>query len=294
MNLKSLLLNLLCIPVFFIATAHLSAQDTTYWKSTGQVTVNFSQVALSNWVGGGNSSVAGIGKINYNAIYEKDRIQWDNMFKAGFGLMREGGSQVVKNEDMIDVNSKLGVRLNTEHLLYSSFINFSTIFAPGYKYPDTSQKISDFFAPAYLTFATGLDYQPSETFSLFFTPVSAKFTFVADDSLSSIGAFGVDPGEKMRAELGATFKSEYKTVVLPNVDLLTSLSLFSNYFDNPQNIDVNWDVTVNMKINDYMSANFSTSLIYDHDVLIPVDDVGTTGRRIQLKQVLGVGFSYSF
>lgn len=287
------------IPVLFLlfsssALFSQGIQDTTYWKTNGQVTLNFSQVSLSNWVGGGKSSVSGIGNFDYNAIYEKGRIQWDNTFKAGYGLMKESGDQVIKNEDKLELNSKLGLELNTEHLLYSSYVNFLTQFAPGYKYPNTTNKISDFLAPAYLTLATGLDYQPTESLSLFFTPLSAKLTIVVDDSLANEGAFGVDPGQTVRSELGATFKGEYKATVMPNVDLSTSLSLFSNYFNNPENIDVNWDVSLNMKINDYLSANFSTNLIYDHDILIPVDDQGNTGRRIQLKQVLGVGFSYKF
>lgn len=277
-----------------IAVNGRNLQDTTYWTTSGQVSVNFSQVSLSNWVGGGKSSVSGIGNFDYNAIYQKGRLQWDNTIKSGYGLMKESNEQVIKNEDKLELNSKLGLQLNNEHLLYSSFVNFLTQFAPGYKYPNTTSKISDFLAPAYLTLATGLDYQPSESLSLYFTPVSAKFTFVADDSLSNAGAFGVEPGQRVRSEFGATFKGEYKVTVMPNVDLSTSLSLFSNYFNNPQNIDVNWDVILNMKINDYLSANFSTNMIYDHDILIPVDEQGNSGRRIQLKQVLGVGFSYMF
>ncbi len=286
-----------CTLYFLLSSTFLFSQgiqDTTYWTTSGQATLNFSQVSFSNWVSGGSSSVSGIGNFDYNAIYQKERLQWDNTLKAGYGLLKEGEKEVVKSEDKLELNSKLGLELNDEHWLYSSFVNFQTQFAPGYKYPNTTDKISDFLAPAYLTLATGLDYQPSESLSLFITPLSAKFTFVTDDSLSNAGAFGVDPGEQVRAELGATVKGEYKATVMPNVDLSTSLTLFSNYFNNPENIDVNWDVTLNMKINDYLSANFSTNLIYDHDILIPIDDQGNTGRRVQLKQVLGVGFSYKF
>ena len=107
-------------------------------------------------------------------------------------------------------------------------------------------------------------------------------------------AFGVDPGKKARAELGATLKAELKTPIVKNVDLSTALMLFSNYLDQPQNVDVNWDVAINMKINDYLSANLITNMIYDHDILIPLDDEGNTGRRIQLKQLFGVGLSYKF
>jgi len=270
------------------------AQDTSYWKVSGLVSVNISQISFSNWIGGGKNSVSGVGLFDYNAIYQKEKIQWDNTFKTGYGLLKEGEDQVVKTDDKLELNSKLGVQLKNEHLLYSSYVNFLTQFANGYKYPNITDKISTFFAPAYLTVATGLDYQPSENFSLFFTPLSGKFTFVTDDELSADGAFGVEPGKKARAEMGATVKSEFKTPVVKNVDLATTLTLFSNYFNNPQNIDVNWDISLNMKINDFLSANLLTNLIYDHDILIPIDDEGNTGRRVQLKQLFGVGLSYKF
>ena len=124
------------------------------------------------------------------------------------------------------MNSKLGVETNNEHLLYSTFVNFLTQFADGYKYPNTTDKISGLFAPAYLTLATGIDYKPSEMFSLFVSPVSGKFTFVTDDELSAAGAFGVEAGKKSRAEMGAIVKTEFKTSVMKNVNLSTTLSLF--------------------------------------------------------------------
>jgi hypothetical protein len=285
------------ITITFLFINSISGQpirDTTYWETSGQASLNFSQVSLSNWIGGGKNSVSGVSLFDFNAIYERDRLQWDNTFKAGYGLMKEGENVPVKNEDRLELNSKLGLHLNVENLLFSSFLNFSTQFMPGYKYPNTTDKISDFMAPGYLTLASGLDYQPTESLSLFFTPISAKFTFVTDDSLSYAGAFGVEPGQQVRSELGATFKGEYKAEVMQNVDLSTTLSLFSNYFNEPQNIDVNWDLSLNMKINDFLSANFSSTMIYDHDILIPIDDQGNTGRRVQLKQILGVGLSYKF
>ncbi len=270
------------------------AQDTSYWKVTGQASVNVSQISFSNWIGGGKNSVSGVGLFDLNAIYQKEKIQWDNTLKTGYGLLKEDEDQAVKTDDKLELNSKLGVQMKNEHLLYSTYANFLTQFANGYKYPNTTDKISTLFAPAYLTVATGFDYQPSENFSLFFTPVSGKFTFVTDEELSAAGAFGVEPGKKARAEMGAIVKSEFKTPVVKNVDLATTLTLFSNYFNNPQNIDVNWDIALNMKINDYLSANLLTNLIYDHDILIPIDDEGNTGRRVQLKQLFGVGLSYKF
>lgn len=284
--------------LLILAINQLSAQadqDTTsYWKISGQASVNISQVSFSNWVGGGKNSVSGVGRFNMNANYVKEKIHWENTLKSGYGLLKEGEDETVKTDDKLELNSKLGVELKDEHLLYSSYLNFLTQFTDGYKYPNTTDKISGAFSPAYLTVATGFDYQPSERFSLFLTPVSAKFTFVTDEELSAAGAFGVEPGKKARAEMGASLKSELKTPVMKNVDLTSTLSLFSNYFHQPENIDVNWDINVNMKINDYLSANLFTNLVYDHDILIPIDDEGNTGRRIQMKQLFGVGLSYKF
>ena len=286
---------------FFVISVLLSSgllaqevQDSTNWKISRQASINFSQLSFSNWIAGGKNSVSGVGLLDLNANYKKDKIHWDNSLKAGYGLMKEGDNELIKNEDKLDLNTKLGVEMKNEHLLFSTFMNFLTQFADGYKYPNTADKISGLFAPAYLTIASGLDYQPSEMFSLFFTPVSGKFTFVIDDQLSDIGAFGVDPGKKTRAEMGATIKSEFKTPVAKNVNLSTSLMLFSNYFHQPQNIDVNWDVAINMKINEYLSANLLTNLIYDHDILIPLDNEGNVGRRVQFKQLFGVGLNIKF
>ena len=269
-------------------------KDSIYWEISRQASLNFSQVSFSNWIGGGKNSVSGVGLLDLSANYKKNKIHWDNSLKAGYGLMKEGDNELIKNEDRLDLNSKLGVEMKNEHLLFSNFINFMTQFADGYKYPNTVDKISGLFATAYLTIASGFDYQPSEMFSLFFTPVSGKFTFVLDDELSAIGAFGVEQGKKARAEMGATVKSEFKTPVAKNVNLSTTLMLFSNYFHQPQNIDVNWDVAINMKINEFLSANLLTNLIYDHDILIPLDNEGNLGRRVQFKQLFGVGLNIKF
>ena len=288
----------LCLSLIFaLLYLGISAQedrDSSAWNISGQVSLNFSQVSFSHWMSGGENSVSGVGLLDVSANYKKDKVHWDNSLKAGYGLMKEGEEEFIKNEDRLDLSSKLGIETGNEHLLFSSLLNFKTQFANGYNYPNTADKISGAFSPAYITVAAGLDYQPSEIFSLFFTPLSGKFTFIADEALSNEGVFGVDPGKSGRAEVGATVKSELKTPVVKNVHLSTALMLFSNYLNQPENVDVNWDVTLNMKINEFLSANLLTNLIYDHDILIPLDDQGTTGRRVQLKQLFGVGLSYSF
>jgi len=178
---------------------------------------------------------------------------------------------------------------------------------PGYKYPDVSKKISDLFAPAYILFAAGMDYKPHAYFSAFLAPFTGKFTIVADDSLSAAGAFGVTPGDKFRGETGGYLriiysKNDFKSEFLKNVSFTSKLDLFSNYRDKPQNIDVSWETLIALKVNKYISVSFNTHLLYDDNILIPIDrnENGTVdpgeapGKRIQFKEIFGAGFSYKF
>ena len=84
---------------------------------------------------------------------------------------------------------------------------------------------------------------------------------------------------------------------MENITFQTVLELFSNYLNNPQNIDVNWTTLTTFKVNKFISATLSTQLIYDDDIKVlrsAGDQKGTIGPDIQFKQVLGVGFTYKF
>ncbi|MFO8236308.1 MAG: hypothetical protein R6U04_12995 [Bacteroidales bacterium] len=53
-----------------------------------------------------------------------------------------------------------------------------------------------------------------------------------------------------------------------NVNFKTKMDYFSNYLDKPGNIDVNVEVILTMKINDYLSVNISSQMLYDDDVKV--------------------------
>lgn len=292
--MKRLLTLFLLIPLIGFSQAD---PDTT-WTFGGNASINFSQVSLSNWAAGGKSSVSGTFLINTFANYEKGNVNWENSLDLGYGLMKEEDNESVKTDDRIDFSSKFGIK-GKKHFFYSVLFNFRTQMTNGYKYPDRENPISTFMAPGYFTLALGIDYKPNDKFSLFVSPVTGKLTVVADDELSEQGAFGVDPGNKSRTELGAFLKTQYRTPVVENVNFETKLDLFSNYLDTPQNIDIHWDMIINMKINDFLSANLITNLIYDDDVDIPVDDNGdgiidSKGPRVQFKELFGVGLNFKF
>jgi len=271
------------------------ADTISPWKKGGIATLTFSQVSFSKyWAAGGENSFSGGAMLNLFANYDKDNLSWANSVDLGYGLIRQGDI-TKKSNDRIELNSQFG-RKATDKLFYSGMLNFRTQFAPGYNYPNDSVVISRGFAPAYITTSLGMEYKPSDKFNLFVSPVTGKFTIVNDYVLSAAGAFGVEPGEKFRAELGGFLKMLYKTPVVTNVDLLFRADFFSNFLKNPQNIDVNTEVLVSMKINEYLSATINVLMMYDDDIKFVIDDTlpERKGPRMQFKEVFGLGFSYKF
>ena len=144
-----------------------------------------------------------------------------------------------------------------------------------------------------------MDYKPSDNFTMLLSPAAGKVTFVLDDELAADGAFGLDPSQQVRSEFGGYIKVAYTKEILKNVKLNTKIDLFSNYLDNPQYIDVNFDLLLSFKVNEYISTTFISQLIYDRDIQFDVlDDSGSpTGDeepRIQFKELFGIGLTYSF
>ncbi|MFL5729605.1 MAG: DUF3078 domain-containing protein [Cytophagaceae bacterium] len=281
-----------------LAAPALQAQDTTrYWKRSATTTLNFSQVSLTNWVGGGQSSVSFTGLVNGFANYKKDRFSWMNSADLGYGLVKIGPhSSFRKSDDKIIFTTKTGYEIQ-KHLRISGLVDFRSQFAPGYNYyADSSgrerrQLISRFLAPAYVLTALGLEYDPTESVYFFLSPLTAKTTIVVKDSLANAGAFGVPAGKHIRNELGAYFTTKGKFKIMENVTFQTTLNLFSNY-QHFGIIDVNWDATLLMKVNKYINVSVSTNLLYDQDIQILRKD-NTVGPAVQFKEVLALGFAYT-
>jgi hypothetical protein len=288
--MKKLLTLLLLFPL--LAFAQNDAPTDTLWTTSGSTTFNFSQVSLNNWAAGGKSSMSGVFMFNYAASYKKDKLSWDNTFDFRYGFLKEKDDDLRKSDDKIDINTKLGIEAKG-NWNYSFMLNFKSQFAPGYNYPDTDNAISKFMAPGYLNIGAGMDYK-TDNFSAFLSPVSGKLTFVLDDVLADEGAFGVDPGKNTRGEFGGTVKLVYKAEIAKNVTFDTKLDLFSNYFENPQNIDVDWTGKVIMKVNDYLSANLIVQMIYDDDIDIEDIDTGKKGPKLQMMEMFGAGLTLKF
>jgi hypothetical protein len=284
-------------------------KDTTYWKKGGILGLNASQVSLTNWAGGGQSSISGAALVSLFSNYKKQKRNWDSTLDLGYGLVHQNGV-TFKSDDKIDLATKYGHQAS-KYWYYTGMFTFRSQFAPGYKNPGDTLKISKFLAPAYMIGSLGMDFKPREGFNIFISPVTAKVTIVNDRELADAGSFGVEAAEYdalgnkvkngrfSRYEVGGFIKILYTQKIMENITLTTKADLFSNYLVNPQNIDVNWETLISMKVNKFITVSLTTHLIYDDDIDIQVDNnddgvIDAIGPRTQFKQVLAVGFSYKF
>lgn len=296
----------IAITILLIASISSFAQsDTTnYWLTKGNAQLLVNQASFTNWAQGGNNSVSGTALLNYSITYDDSLTIWENVFDFGYGLINTDEYGTRKNEDKIDILSNFN-HIAANKLYYTGKLNFKSQFVEGYNYPNDSVEVFNFLAPAYVILSAGITYKPNADFSFYLSPATGKMTIVNDDTLSAQGAYGVTPGDKIRLEFGAYATIDYKKEVMENITFKSKLDLFNNYTDpntdNRSNIDVNWENSLNLTVNKYITVNMFAHLIYDHDILVPlfkeVDGVEVpdgVGRRLQVKQTLGLGFSYKF
>ena len=265
------------------------------WKNSGNALFLINQSSFSNWTSGGQSSVSGTLKIDYNFNYSDNGWDWDTKVISNFGLNKISGSDFLKKtDDRIEINSVLGKKFNNDIIgrwSYSSFFNFQTQFAKGYRFgndangnPNRTEK-SRFFSPATIQLGVGMYWKKSKDLWVNVAPMTGKLILVNRRFTENLNEnqtyFGVKKGGNSRFELGASVRSYYKSEIFENVTMENRLSLYSDYLDRPQNIDFDCTFNFIMKVNQYVSTNLIFQFVYDDNEI----------RRVQIREVLGVGLN---
>jgi len=278
-----------------IAQNTTTTEEDTTWTVGGNIGLFLQQVGLSNWAGGGQNSLSYGMESQLYTNQATENHTWESSLQAAYGLVKQGDQGTRKNNDVLIITSKYG-RFLSKKWQASAGIDFRTQFAKGFGYDGatdgTDTLISAFMSPGYLSPYLGATYKPKKSISMSFIPVMGKFTFVLDDQLSELGAYGVEPEKNVRSQVGASFNGGYQKEIMTNVNLKTNLLLFAAY-DDITHIDVNFDFFLNFKVNEYITTNFSLQAIYDNDIDIEDDD-GNIGPRLQMRNTLNVGITYNF
>jgi hypothetical protein len=301
--MKKTLASLLIIASPFISFSQEENDEMKEgWSKSGNISILFNQTAFNaEWTGGGTSNIAGNINLVYDANYKKERLSWDNRIMGDYGLTKLKSDDFErKTNDRLELNSLVGYQIKEGSLWsYSFFANFRTQFDKGYAYnedanPVTRQETTRFMSPGYLQFGPGMIWKKNNNLKVNIAPATSRFIFV-NSRFTNVGNdplviaafnenpyFGVQANETMRFEFGASLSAYAKFELLENVSMENLLNLYSNYLENPQNVDIDYTMNLVMKVNDFLSANLVFQAIYDDNAV----------KGFQIREVLGIGLNF--
>lgn len=283
------------------------------WIQKNKATFDLSEVAFVNWNAGGSNSISGLLGFVSEANYKDQFYFWNNNVSTRYGINKQESRELRKTDDIFEINSNIGYKPNmSSNWFYSARLNFKTQLTNGYNYPNKDNPISRLMAPGYLFFGGGMEYGKNiEALSFYFSPVTLKATFVLDEDLANAGSFGVTPavldidgnvvieGERIRKEVGILVTNSYQMQVAENIKMVHQVNIYTDYVNNFGNVDMDWRVDFDFKVNSFVRATLGSHLKYDDDVKTTKPSVvegefDEAGAKIQWKQFLGVGFAVDF
>jgi hypothetical protein len=261
------------------------------WKKSGLTSLIVNQTAFSNWISGGENSIAATLSVDYNINYYNNGWSWDTKIIGSFGINKNSDSKFFKKiDDRIEINSLIGKKF-IEKFSFSSFLNFKTQFAKGFKYSNASEdieireEITRFLSPAYLQIGIGVYWKQDNSLWINMAPITGRLILASrkftDNLDNGEEYFGIPKGEISRFELGASLSAFYKFEVIENIQLEQRINLYSDYLGKAGNIDVDYTITAFMKINDYLSTNLIIQCLYDDNAI----------KRVQLREVFGLAIN---
>lgn len=293
--MKKLLIGCFMLAGLF-ANAQTEQDTTKVWTRGGNISFLFNQSSFNNWLAGGENNFSGNLGLNYDFNYKKNDWTWDNKIIAEYGILQTKNAEFEKKtNDRLEFNSLLGKNASGDWF-YSAFLNFKTQFTDGYEYSKdaTGKEIrtykTKFMSPGYLTFGPGVLWKKSDDLKVNLAPATSKLTFVSKDFTTPgnvnylTNYFGVDDNKTLRYELGFYASGYYKFKAMENISIENILNLYSNYLEDPQNVDLDYTLNVVLTVNKYISANFTFQTIYDDNAF----------KGFQTRQVFGIGLNYGF
>ncbi len=293
-------------PEMSLAEVEPLAEIPVYWDYDFSSSFTLNQTYFSNWSKGGENSFSGLLDVNVGAIYTNTeaKTQWTNKARWNFGTLITEQNGLRTNADLLEFNSKFN-KVIREKIDFSAVFYMKNQIAKGYNYPNDSVVVSKFLNPGTFTIGLGIEYKPFKNTTLNFSPLSYKTTFVLDTANIDQTIHGIEAGKRARQEMGGQLVIMNSTSILKDLKITNSVRLFSGYLNNPQNIDVDWEINLVQKINWYSSVTLNLHMIYDDDVRFPQMDEngqpillpdGSVYKvpRLQFKQYLGLSFLFSF
>ncbi|MBO4282012.1 MAG: DUF3078 domain-containing protein [Bacteroidales bacterium] len=274
----------------------------TFWSYGGVTLLTFAQDYTLNWAAGGDPALSLKGTGNYFLKYSKQRLTWDNTLNIDYGMQRNLETQVnTKTTDNVELASNLGYRLGG-NWNGAALVKMQTQLSDGY----TNEEISSsFMTPGYLITSIGMDYKKQD-WSIFISPITGKTTFKTDRRFLDGNYFAVKEGESYFAAFGGFARFTLQKDIIPTINVYSKLELFSDYFNDPEKVDVNMEMRWIFKLTNWLSFSIFAAAVYDYDVrfnryapdgvtpLVDAEGNNLTTDHLQFKENFGLSLTHKF
>ena len=333
-------------------------KPSEYWYLDFNGALNYGGTFHQNWAAGGDEFSHNLRAfVDANANYKKDAIFWNNRLQLDFGFLYASSKPILqKSDDRIYLESKFGYSIG-ENFFVSANFDFKSQFAKGYDYKTPGGAIldqfkakpadptpdleslskadrirawedarvlkSDILSPAYTNLALGVDWTPTNWFSMSVSPLTGGFVIVKDIELRKaygMGAVNEDDQaykdalanyeatktrddllvlgsflKSSRFELGAQIKMDFKVTINDKFKFTSQIVAFTDYLMmNAKDGGygrVAWDNRIDFNLTKYIALNFISNMLWDSKVTM-VRDNGTEFCPVQWKEMLGIGLTY--
>lgn len=292
-TLQTLLIAFFCLNISFLSAqeagdsrlkevSDMAQKDTFGWTTGGGLGLDLAGMGLINprvGGGGGRFGIGGLGTLFANR--KEDKWFWNNAFSLQLSAQKLRSADptlpkgFLKNLDVLRLTSRYGRKMGSDKWFAAADFFAQTLLLKTYQsnylsaVNDDDRLVAKFLAPVQITFAPGVDFKPNDHLSFFYSPCGIQFIYVADDSIAALNIHGNDMGEKSFFGLGSEFKAAYTNKYFGDrLSVTNGLRLFSNYLDEPQNIDVLFTNNFSIAIFKGLSLDLLGEYFYDHNVKV--------------------------
>jgi hypothetical protein len=261
-----------------------------YWIKKANAMLQFSQNYVSpNWHQGGLSNLAFLSILLTEFNYDNRKgVQWDNKFEWRSGFNSVDGDTLRKistNDDLVRYLTKFGVKAGG-NWYYSTSGEFSTHLFNSYKGVNSNVLKTTLLTPVRANVGIGMDYKYKKIFSLMIAPISFKYIYVNDTINVNPNSFGIQKGENHLKQIGSSLLAQFNYSPMLNWNISSKFTVYTDY----KKVEADWEIVNVFTINRFLTARLLVNPRYDNTV---IEEAGKKAK-IQLKELLSVGFSYRF
>lgn len=289
---------LITVMLFSVAAqSQEKPKESKLWTLSGVTGFNVSSTTLLNWTAGGANSSNGLLYANLTLLYKKNKVAWESNLDTELGTSYMGETKFAwrKSNDKLNFSTKYGYQLAPKW--YATVMgSFKSQYTSGYDYStinsvETETYTSNWLSPSYTDISVGIDWQPNDIISVYYSPLAGRITSVTKVELRQ--RYGLALDQSYKFQFGMILKGDLKYSPAKNLLILSTLSFFTPYDKGFGNFDVDWSLTVSYRFLKVLTANLMTNLKYYDGVMI-ADKSGNYAQRVQLKNLIGIGVGYSF